>query len=199
MITAADPYPWPYDGILLPARTALVVAGAQVAWADRSVGAGVAAVIARVAIALRAVGGTVFLLRHGAVTTGQRRLGLPPLVGSGPWALAPTVETADVIVDVGGFDGFHASVLDDELRRRGIDHLVLCGHGAEVTVDGTLRSANDRGYECLTLVDAVAPFDADLGRHALASVTMSGGIFGAIAPSDALLDALSRIPSLTEV
>jgi hypothetical protein len=39
-------------------------------------------------------------------------------------------------------------------------------------------------------LDAVAPFDPETGRHALSSITMSGGIFGAIATTDALLDAL---------
>jgi len=105
--------------------------------------------------------------------------------GSSGWAPSTTI-VADVVVDC-GLDGFHGGPLDDELRRRGIDHLVFCGFGAEATVDTTVRSANDRGYECLTITDAVAPFDTLVGARALASVTMSGGIFGAIAPSEALL------------
>jgi nicotinamidase-related amidase len=72
---------------------------------------------------------------------------------------------------------------------------VFVGYGAEAAVDSTLRSANDRGYECLTLIDAVAPFDPDTGRHALSSITMSGGIFGAIATTDAFIDALLTVPA----
>jgi nicotinamidase-related amidase len=67
----------------------------------------------------------------------------------------------------------------------------MAGYGAEATVDSTLRSANDRGYECLVLTDAVAPFHDALGARALASVTMSGGIFGAIGTSADLLGALA--------
>ena len=35
-----------------------------------------------------------------------------------------------------------------------------------------------------------APFDAGVGAHALASITMSGGIFGAVGTTAAVLDAL---------
>lgn len=195
---AADPYPWPYDGVLEPGRLALVVPGAQTAWLDRSARGGiVATVIDRVASVFRSRGSGVVLIRHAPATDHQLRLGLPPARGSAEWQLAVEVEPGDLVVDAAGVDGFQGSPLDAELRRRGIDHLVLCGFGAEATVDSTLRSANDRGYECLTLVDAVAPFDEVLGRHALSSITMSGGIFGAIASSDALLTALNQ-PVLTE-
>ena len=53
--------------------------------------------------------------------------------------------------------GFFGSALDVELRRRGIDRLAVGGLGLESAVDSTLGAANDRGYECLTLTDAVAP------------------------------------------
>ena len=59
------------------------------------------------------------------------------------------------------------------------DHLVLAGYASEVTVDSTVRTLNDRGFECLVLSDGCAPLDADLGARALRSLTMSGGIFGA--------------------
>jgi nicotinamidase-related amidase len=103
------------------------------------------------------------------------------------------------VVDAGGVDGFYDGSLDRVLRIRGIDTLVLCGYGAEAAVSSTLRSANDRGYECLTLTDATAPFDAGLGAHDLHSITMSGGIFGAMAGSEALLAVLAtaRVEALT--
>src|SRR5439155_15632147 len=103
----------------------------------------------------------------------------------------------DVVVDAAGVNGFYGGPLDQELRSRGVDSLVLCGFGAEAAVSSTRRAANDRGYECLTLTDASAPFDAVLGRYDLRSITMSGGVFGAIAPSDALLAALAHEEALT--
>ena len=54
------------------------------------------------------------------------------------------------------------------------------------------RDANDRGFECLLLSDCYGG-DLTMGNHlaALKMITMQGGVFGAHAPSGALLDALS--------
>jgi nicotinamidase-related amidase len=176
-----------------------VIAGAQPAWIERSAGApAVAATIDAVAGMVRAAGALVVHLRHGAsaAQTSTRAL-LPPIAGTPAWELATPIQPGDIVVDAGGVDGFFAGPLDRELRARGITHLLLAGFGAEAAVDSTLRSANDRGYECLTLADAVAPFDPDTGARALASVTMSGGIFGAIATTEQLLRALPT-PALME-
>ena len=184
------PYPWPYDGCIDPARTAVVVAGAQTGWAARSSrAAAVGVVVERVASALRAAGAWVVIIRHTAAP-GRRLRSLPPRSGDDGWRLALAPAPSDLVVDAGGVDGFHGGPLDDILRGKGVDHLVLCGYGHEAAVDSTLRSANDRGYECLVLSDGVAPFDDDTGARALSSVTMSGGIFGAVGTSLALLAAL---------
>ena len=199
----ADPYRWPYDGVLDPSRLALVITGAQPAWIDRSRRADtVAGVVAAVADAVRASGGLVVHVRHGGITAG--RSGLPPARQQLDWQLATSIHAGDVVIDAAGVDGFYGSSLDSELRRCGRDHLVLTGFGAEATVNSTLRSANDRGYECLTLTDACAPFDDAIGLRCLHSITMSGGIFGAIAESAALLAPLDALvphiePTLTEV
>jgi biuret amidohydrolase len=190
-VRGSDPYPWPYDGRLDPRRLALVVAGAQPAWVDRSVRvAGVTEVIDRVARAVRSAGGQVVFLRHLA-PAGARPRPVPPPAGCRAGGLALHAEPDDTVVDAAGISGFYGSPLDAELRRRDVDQIVFAGFGAEAAVDSTLRAANDRGYECLTLVDGVAPFDDDTGRHALSSVTMSGGIFGALGTSDDLIDALN--------
>jgi nicotinamidase-related amidase len=185
------PYPWPWDGDLDLRRTALVVAGAQEAWAQRSRRvAEVSAVIDRVAAVIRDGGGPVVRLVHVA-PAGTRPGPLPPPERSSGARLLGPIEHRDLVIEAVGSNGFHGSRLDAELRRRGIARLVMTGYGAEATVDSTLRSANDRGYECLVLTDAVAPFHDDLGARALASVTMSGGIFGAIGTSADLLGALA--------
>lgn len=197
-VAATVPYAWPYDGVVDPQRLALVVAGAQVAWAARSMRADeVSSVVLDVAGELRSAGALVVLLRHGAPPGRCRESPLPPAIGNDDWGLVLPVHPDDVVVDATGIDGFHASALDDVLRARGCDHLLLGGFGYEAAVDSTLRSANDRGYECLVLTDGVAPFDDDVGARALATVTMSGGIFGALGTSSALLGAL-RSPTAME-
>ena len=192
VLEATVPYAWPYDGVLDPRRLALVVAGAQAGWAARSRrAADVATVLLSVAAEVRSAGALVVVVRHGA-PPGRRRGLVPPMPGDDDWRLTFNPRPSDVVVDATGVDGFHGGPLDDVLRARGTTHLVLGGFGHEAAVDSTLRSANDRGYECLVLTDGVAPFDEELGSHALSSVTMSGGIFGAIGTSTALVQALRR-------
>jgi nicotinamidase-related amidase len=195
----ADPYPWPYDGELTAGRLALVIAGPQPAWIERSVRtAEVAAAIDTLATAFRSVGALVVHLRHGAPAGQASARGpLPPVINTPAWHVTTLIDPDDRVIDAAGVDGFFGGRLDRELRASGITHLALVGFGAEATVDSTLRSANDQGYECLTVTDAVAPFDDDTGRRALSSVTMSGGIFGAVATSEQLLLALPT-PSLQE-
>jgi nicotinamidase-related amidase len=198
-VVEADPYPWPYDGALDARRLALVVTGDQPAWRRCSQGGPeAAAVIATVAGAVRRAGATVVRVRHGANV--PRRRSLPPVRDDPAWTLATRPEPGEVIVDATGIDGFFGSPLDGTLRARGLDTLILAGFGGEATVSSTLRSANDRGYECLTLVDGVAMHSGRTGAATLRSITMSGGIFGAVAPSSAVLAALSDLlePDLLE-
>jgi nicotinamidase-related amidase len=150
-----------------------------------------------VAAEVRAAGGAVVIVRHGAA--GRRRSSLPPVVGSDDHRLTFAPHPTDLVVDAAGVDGFHGGPLDDVLRARGVDQLVLGGFGHEAAVDSTLRSANDRGYECLVLTDGVAPFAEDTGAHALSSVTMSGGIFGALGTSADLVHALHSHTHTLEV
>jgi nicotinamidase-related amidase len=195
-VADTDPYPWPWNGVLDPAHLCLVVAGAQRVHAAASPAAhDVAEVIDAVAVAVRRAGGTVCHLRHTAPTSvgrGRRRPLLPEL-GEEGWAPVLRPSHDDLVVTATGHDGFCGSGLDLELRARGIELVVAVGMAAEVAVSCTVRSANDRGYECLTLSDAVAPLDPATGARELHSITMSGGIFGAVGTSDALLSALESL------
>lgn len=93
-------------------------------------------------------------------------------------------------MDSAGWDGCFGSDLDNTLRVRGIRTIVIGGFASEVTVDSTVRTLNDQGHECLVLTDCCAPLDDSLGARAHASLTMSGGIFGALGTSVAFVAAL---------
>jgi nicotinamidase-related amidase len=136
---------------------------------------------------LRRAGARVVAVTVGASAGGRRS----PVWAAEAESPEPLIAaSADAVVNAAGLDGFYASPLEPLLHSWGCDRLVLCGLGAETAVDGTLRSANDRGFECLALTDAVAPHDPALAARTYHSVTMSGGIFGAIGTTTDLLTAM---------
>ena len=109
--------------------------------------------------------------------------------------MPPSIPGAHVVSAV-GIDGFYGGPLDAVLRAGRRDQLLLVGLGLETTVHSTMRSANDRGYECLLVVDACAPLDPEVVPNAISMVEMSGGIFGAVGTTNNVLAALGGDPVL---
>lgn len=192
------PYPWPYDGRIVGRECALLICGAQRDLVDASSNAQtVGARLDLVAQAIRSVGGRVIWTRHGARGTPLRPTASLPIRRTDGWQLAAAVLAIDEVVDSSGWDGCFGSDLDHTLRSGGYRTLVLGGFASELTVDSTVRTLNDRGHECLVLVDGCAPVDVTLGRRAHASLTMSGGIFGALGTSEALLNSFDELKEMS--
>jgi nicotinamidase-related amidase len=219
----ADPYTWPYDGPVDPARTALVCIDWQFDFCgpggyvdtmgyDLKLTRAGLEPTAVVLAAARAAGMMVVHTREGHLPDlsdcppnklwRSKRIGAG-IGDAGPcgrilvqgepgWEIVPEVApiAGEPIVDKPGKGAFYATNLDLLLRVAGITHLIFTGITTDVCVHTTMREANDKGYECLLLEDCTGATDYGNYLAALAMVKMQGGVFGAVAPSSALLAAL---------
>jgi biuret amidohydrolase len=104
--------------------------------------------------------------------------------------LAPTA--GEVVLDKPGKGAFWATDLENILRNRGIEALLVAGVTTEVCVSTTVREGNDRGFRCAVISDACASYFPEFHAAALAMIHAQGGIFGWVAASDAAVSALGE-------
>ena len=98
----------------------------------------------------------------------------------------------EIVIDKPGKGAFYATELGAILEGAGITHLIVTGVTTEVCVHTTVREANDRGYDALVLSDCVGSYFPEFQRVGLEMVAAQGGIFGWVADSTALLQALRQ-------
>ena len=170
---------------LEPARTALVVIDLQrgivaMPTAPRS-SAEVVTRAVQLAAALRAAGGIVVLVHVTPSPDGKDGLrpvtdapaqtggrSLPP-----DWAdFVPELEpqAGDIVITKRQWGAFYGTELDLQLRRRGIDTIVLCGISTSIGVESTARDAFERGYIQVFVEDAMACRDAVEHAHTVATL-----------------------------
>lgn len=183
-VLGSTPYRWPFDGVLDPARTALVICGSAQEWSSRTpVDVGAESALASLRQLSADTEMLTVLIRHQRPST-RPVTALP--VPSSPVMVA---QGRELETTAAGIDGFYGSDLDPLLRRNGRSHLLLAGRGLETAVHSTLRRANDRGYECVTVADACSAVDENCRVASISSIEMSGGIFGAVATTEAVVAA----------
>lgn len=190
---------------LTPARTALVVIDLQRGTAAMPAAPHPASDVvtraAALADALRAAGGTVVLVRVTPSEDGRDALRPRtdmPAQHPGPrppdWAeIVPELgpEPGDLVITKRQWGAFYGTELDLQLRRRGIDTILLAGISTNVGVESTARDAFERGYEQVFVEDAMTARSPDDHAHALRTVFAR---IGRVRSTAEVLAALRAVP-----
>lgn len=182
-------------------RTALVVIDLQRGILARPAapysGAEVVERAAALCRAARKAGSTVVLVRVTPSADGRDALrpdADSPIVAASPlppdWAeLTPEldVQPGDVLITKRQWGAFYGTELDLQLRRRGVDTIILCGISANIGVESTARDAYERAYGLVIVEDAIAARSAE--EHAFVMRTVFPRI-GMVRKTDEILAAL---------
>ncbi len=121
---------------------------------------------AALAVAFRKNGMPVFLVRVTPSPDGKDALH-PLADGAMATRTAPAPDWADIVSEMCPKEGdfvitkhqwgaFYGTELDLQLRRRGIDTIVLCGIATNIGVESTARDAFELGYNQIFVEDAMA-------------------------------------------
>ncbi|MDO6584681.1 isochorismatase family cysteine hydrolase [Salipiger sp. 1_MG-2023] len=113
--------------------------------------------------------------------------------GEPGWEIVPelTPLPGEPIIDKPGKGAFYATDLEQILHARGIRNLIFTGVTTDCCVHTTMRDANDRGFECMLLDDCCAASAPHNHAAILTFTTMGDGLFGTVAPSARLFEALA--------
>ncbi|KAI9848271.1 MAG: hypothetical protein M1837_000535 [Sclerophora amabilis] len=146
--------------------------------------------------------------RHGTashqLSIGQRgNTGMAPVRGGYGNEIVEGIKPlpGEVVIDKTGRSAFTNTNLMEKLSVRNVTHLVVVGVTIECGFDMTTWEANDRGFECCTVVDATASYDAF--KKPTPMDTFDGGLYGFVtgvgsfAEMEYLLSA-SRLPKMVQ-
>jgi nicotinamidase-related amidase len=167
-----------------PRKTALVLIDLQKGIVGRPLlphsGDAVVAAGQALAARFRAAGAAVVLVNVAWSADGgdmppqdvDERMALPPGGLPAEWSeLVPgLVQPGDILVTKRQWGAFHGTDLDLQLRRRGIDTIVLAGVATNFGVESTARFAWELGYRLAIVEDASSSSTAELHEFAIRRV-----------------------------
>ena len=164
-------------------KTAIVVIDLQKGIVGRQVAPHTSEVVIRNAATLvdtfREKGMPVFLVRVTPSPDGKDALHpttdvtmpmqtLPPDFADIVPELAP--KPTDFVITKHQWGAFYGTELDLQLRRRGIDTIVLCGISTNIGVESTARFAYEYGYHQIFAEDAMAALSEEEHAHTITKI-----------------------------
>jgi len=86
----------------------------------------------------------------------------------------PRPQPGELVVSKPRYSVFPRTGLDESLKARGIDTLVLCGLTTECCIQSSAWDAFERDFHVVIAADAVAAYEPDLHRGALRALGLNG-------------------------
>ncbi len=100
-----------------------------------------------------------------------------------------TPKREDVVIDKLGYGAFHGTKLDDTLRQRGVESLIVTGTVTQICVEETAREAFHYEYKTTLVSDAVSSYLPDLHSSTLKNFALK---FGWVSKTSEVLQALGN-------
>ena len=137
---------------------------------------------AKLGTALAAAGGTICLVHVGFSADNRDRLmqpvdqpNPPPPPGGMPagWSdFVPEIDALrkDVVIMKRNWGAFHGTELDLQLRRRGMNTIILCGVSTNIGVEQTAREAFQHNYAIVLAEDACASSSAEMHAFSIGKI-----------------------------
>jgi nicotinamidase-related amidase len=166
---------------LEPKKTALVLIDLQGAIAARDTApykaADVIARCAKLAETARSAGATVFYV-HVLIgefahrITDEQRPPMPAQLPPGATEIVPEagMQPGDILIAKRQWGAFEGTSLDQQLRRKGIETIIMGGIATNMGVESTARAAQDIGYQLLFAEDAMTSMTSDMHEFSVKNI-----------------------------
>lgn len=164
-----------------PKKTALVLIDLQGAIVARDTAPykafDVIARAAKLAEAMRAAGGTVVYV-HVLIgefahrITDEQRPPMPAQLPPGATEIVPEagMQSGDILIAKRQWGAFEGTSLDQQLRRKSIDTIIMGGIATNMGVESTARAAQDIGYQLVFAEDAMTSMTAEMHEFSVKKI-----------------------------
>ncbi len=98
----------------------------------------------------------------------------------------------DIIIEKHYPNSFRETNLLVELRKAGVEEVVICGAMSQMCIDATTRAAADNGFDCIVVHDACAAMGLSFGGKSIPEDQVHGAFMAALG------FAYARVESLEE-